>query len=60
MNEPNLTKTGYEGLDHIEKIPNDWVAQILNPGGVDNQKINEIIERVNLIMDILNERLSHE
>jgi len=60
MNEPNLTKTGYEGLDHIEPIQDDWVAQIINPGGVSSEKINEIIEKVNRIIDILNERISHE
>ena len=61
MNEPNLTKTGYEGLDHIEPIQDDWVAQILNPGAISNSnKINEVIEKVNLIIDILNERISHE
>jgi hypothetical protein len=59
MTEPNLTQTR-EGLDHIEPIRDDWVAQVLNPGGVSNNKINEIIEKVNLIIDILNERLSYE
>lgn len=60
MNEPNITQTGYEGLDHIEPIQDDWVAQVLNPGGVSNNKINEIIEKVNQIIDIMNERLSHD
>ncbi len=54
MNEPNPAQTRHEGLDHMEELE----AVYFHYDFV--KKINEIIKKMNRIMDILNERLSHE
>jgi hypothetical protein len=52
MSETN--KVAYEGLDKINELKKSYIADMMSPDPETREKVNEIIRKVNLIIDILN------